>query len=136
VPGRTSSGMTSRLLAPGLALCALAADAAGIRGLAAWLVLAAVVAAAASAFTGVSGALAGEETRLTAVTALAALVLLVLGSAVRSQALVGSEVPALAVSTVVAALVCYALPGLVWLLEPLRSLGPRTAARTPRASRA
>jgi hypothetical protein len=38
------------------------------------------------------------------------------------------------VSTVVMALLCYALPAFAWVLEPLRPV--RTARQTPRASRA
>ena len=125
--------MGSRLLAPGLALAALVSDAAGVHGLAFWLVLVALPAAAATAFVGVSDALAGEGA-LRGVTASLALVLLVLGSAVREGAPQGASVPTLAVSTIVMALICYTLPGLLWLLEPLRSV--RTARPTPRASRA
>jgi hypothetical protein len=125
--------MGSRMLAPGVALSALLADAAGLHGTALWLVLLALPAAAASSFVGVSDALAGEGA-LRGVTASLALVLLVLGSAVREGAPRGGGVPTLAISAVVAALVCYAVPGVVWLLEPLRSV--RTARPSPRASRA
>lgn len=123
---RTFVGMGSRMLAPGVALSALLADAAGLHGTALWLVLLALPAAAASSFVGVSDALAGEGT-LRGVTASLALVLLVLGSAVREGAPRGGAVPALAISAVVAALVCYAIPGVAWLLEPLR---PARIART------
>lgn len=123
---RTFLGMGSRMLAPGVALSALLADAAGLHGTALWLVLLALPAAAASSFVGVSDALAGEGT-LRGVTASLALVLLVLGSAVREGAPRGGAVPALAISAVVAALVCYAIPGVAWLLEPLR---PARIART------
>jgi hypothetical protein len=126
--------MRPRLLASGIALAAILSDAGGVHGLAFWLVLAAVPAAAWVSFLGLSDALAGDARWLPAVSGTIALLLLVLGSAVRESAAHGSAVPALAVSTVVAALVCYALPGFVWLLEPLRSL--RTAAPRPRASRA
>lgn len=126
--------MHSRLLAPGIVLAAVMADAGGVHGLAFWLVLAALPAAAALSFSGIGASLAGEGGWLRANTATIALVLIVLGSAVRESAPQGSAVPALAVSTLVAALVCYALPGVLWLLEPLRSL--RTAAPRPRASRA
>jgi hypothetical protein len=123
--------MRLRLLASGMALGAILCDAGGVHGLASWLVLLAIPTAAWVSFLGVSDALAGEGRRLPAITATAALVLFVLGSAVRESAVQGGRVPALAVSTVVAALICYALPGLVWLLEPLRMAAPR-----PRASRA
>jgi hypothetical protein len=125
--------MGSRLLAPGLALGALLADAGGVHGLAFWLVLFAVPAAAAAAFVGVSDALTGIGA-LRGVTASLALVLLVLGSAVREGAPRGASVPTLAVSSVVLALVCYGIPALAWLLEPMRPV--RTARPTPRASRA
>lgn len=131
--GRTFFGMGSRLLAPCIALAALLGDIAGVHGLAYWLVLAALPAAAAGAFVGISDALAGQGA-LGGVTASLALVLLVAGSAVREGAPQGASVPALAVSTIVTALICYSLPGFLWVLEPLRSV--RTARPTPRASRA
>jgi hypothetical protein len=112
--------MATRLLAPGLALTALLADTAGLHGLAFWLVLLALPAAAAVAFVGISDALAGSGPRLFGWTATAALVLLVLGSAVREGAPRGAAVPTPAVSAIVMALVCYGLPALAWLLEPLR----------------
>ncbi|HXR12621.1 MAG TPA: hypothetical protein VN770_10015 [Gaiellaceae bacterium] len=118
--------MQTRLLPPGLALTAVLADAGGLHGLAFWLVLLALPAAAAAAFVGVSDALDGRGAWLDGGTALGALTLLVLGSAVREAAARGASVPALAVSAAVAALVLYALPGLAWLLEPLR---PRPRAR-------
>lgn len=119
--------MAIRLLAPGLALTALLADAAGLHGLALWLVLLALPAAAAVAFVGISDALAGSGASLAAWTATAALAVLVLGSAVREAAARGSAVPTLAVTALVAALVLYAVPVLAWLLEPLR---PRPRVRT------
>ncbi len=125
--------MGSRLLAPGIASAALLADVAGVHGLAFWFVLAALPAAAAFAFVAISDALAGEGA-VRGLTASLALVLLVLGSAVRENAPRGGHVPALAVSSVVMALLCYGIPGLLWVLEPLRSV--RTARPTPRASRA
>jgi hypothetical protein len=125
--------MGSRLLAPGLALGALLADAVGLHGIALWLVLLALPAAAAASFTGISDGLAGKGT-LAGVTASLALVLLVLGSAVREAAPRGGPVPTPAISAVVAALLCYSVPGILWLLEPLRPV--RTARPSPRASRA
>jgi len=126
--------MGSRLLAPGIALSALLADAAGLHGIALWLVLLALPAAAAAAFAGLGDMLAEDGPRLVGATATLALALIVLGSAVRENAPRGGAVPALAVSAVVAALICYTIPGVAWLLEPL--LPVRTATRTPRASRA
>jgi hypothetical protein len=125
--------MATRLLAPSLALTALLADAAGLHGLAFWLVLLALPVAAAVAFVGISDTLAGSGPVLFGWTATAALVLLVLGSAVREAAPRGAAVPTLAVSATVMALVCYGLPALAWLLEPLR---PRPRARTATAVRA
>jgi hypothetical protein len=124
--------MASRLAPPALALATVVADGVGLHGLAFWIVLLALPAAAAAAFTGVSDALDGAGW-LRGSTATFALVLLVLGSTVREGAPRGAAVPALAVSAVVMALVCYGIPALVWLLEPLR---PRTGSPLPRASRA
>jgi hypothetical protein len=124
--------MASRLAPPALALAAVLADGAGLHGFAFWIVLVTLPAAAAAAFTGVSDALDGGGW-LRGSTATAALVLLVLGSTVREGAPRGAAVPALAVSAVVMALVCYGIPALAWLLEPLR---PRTGSSLPRASRA
>ena len=118
--------MGSRLLAPGIALGALLADAVGIHGIALWLVLLALPPAAAASFTGISDALAGEGA-LAGVTASLALVLIVLGSAVREAAPRGGSVPTSAISAVVAALICYAIPLVAWVLQPLR------LTRTPRA---
>jgi hypothetical protein len=126
--------MSSRLLAPGIALAAVLADAAGVPQLAFWLVLLALPAAAAAAFVDLSDVLGGEGRWLRASTSTFALVLLVVGSAVRESAPRGSSVPVLAVSTVVMALLCYALPAFAWVLEPLKSV--RMARPTPRASRA
>lgn len=126
--------MRQRLLASGLALGAVLADTGGTHGLALWLVLVAVPVAAWASFAALGEALAGEARWLPAVCTTFALVLLVTGSAARESAAQGGAVPALAVSTAVAALVCYAVPGFLWLLEPLRSL--RAAAPPPRASRA
>lgn len=126
--------MGSRLLAPGLALAALLGDVAGVHGLAFWLVLAALPAAAAAAFVGISDALAGHGA-LGGVTASVALVLLVAGSAVRESAPVGASVPALAISTIVMALICYSLPVLLWVLQPvtLRPQGVRHQSFEPQA---
>jgi hypothetical protein len=118
--------MGSRLLAPGIALGALLADAVGLHGIALWLVLLALPAAAAASFTGISDGLAGKGA-LAGVTASLALVLVVLGSAVREAAPRGGPVPTSAISAVVAALICYAIPLVAWVLQPLR------LTRTPRA---
>ena len=121
--------MGPRLTAPGVALAALLADAAGLHGLAGWLVLLAVPAACAASFVGVSDALAGLGV-LRGVTASLALVLLVVGSAVREHAARGGSIPAVAVSTIVAALICYAIPIFAWILQPgaLRTAAPKRRA--------
>jgi hypothetical protein len=124
--------MATRLLAPGLALTALLADAAGLHGLALWLVLLALPAAAAVAFVGISDALAGGGSWLAGWTATTALVFLVVGSTVRDGAPRGAAVPTLAVTAVVGALALYAVPAFAWLLEPLRPK-TRTRATTVRA---
>src|SRR3954449_2724573 len=135
--------MGSRLLPLSLALGAFTADAAGFHHIASYLVLLAVVGASAAAFVGVGEWLAGEGGPASAGGASAAafvgvgewlegkgglvragsttlaLVLLLLGSAVRSVAPEGAHVPVLAVSTLVLAGLVYALPLLVWLVEPV-----------------
>src|SRR5438067_7130016 len=121
--------MSSRLVAPGLALAAILADASGAHGLASWLVLLALPAAAAAAFVDLSDVLGGEGRWLRASTSILALVLLVGGSAVREGAPRGASVPALAVSTIVMALICYAVPALMWILRPVR-LRPSGVSRT------
>ena len=118
--------MGSRLLPPALAVCALLADAGGVHGLAGWLVLIALPCAAGAAFVGVSDLLEGKS-RLPGITASAALALLVLASTVRDHAPRGAHVPTLAVTALVAAVIVYAIPALVWVLEPLRT--PRAVAR-------
>jgi hypothetical protein len=112
--------MGSRLLPLALAAGALLADALGLHRGASYLVLFAVVAAAAAAFVGVADVLEGKPARLRAIGASSALALLVLGAAARATAPVDASVPALAASTLVAALVVYALPVVGWVLEPLR----------------
>jgi hypothetical protein len=128
VRARTFFVMGSRLLAPGLALAALLADAGGVHGLASWLVLLAVPAAAAAAFVGISDALEGLGA-VRAVTASLALVLLVVGSAVREGAPRGGPVPTIAISAMVMVLLCYGIPGLLWVLQPVR-LRPAVRARS------
>jgi hypothetical protein len=112
--------MGSRLLPLALAAGALLADGLGLHRGASYLVLLAVVAAAAAAFVAVADVLEGKPARLRATGAAGALALLVLGAAARATAPVGASVPALAASTLVAALVVYSLPLLGWVLEPLR----------------
>ncbi len=124
--------MGSRLLPLSLATGALLADATGLHHIAFYLVLLAVVGAAAAAFVGVGDLLEGTGSLVRAGTTGLALTLLVLGSAVRANATVGGHVPAVAVSTVVAAVLVYALPVLGWLLEPLAPK-PARPVRVPLA---
>jgi hypothetical protein len=118
--------MGSRLLPFLLALGALVAGAAGGNRVAFYLVLLTIPAAAAACFVAVSDALEGRAARLRAASTSVALALLVIGSTVRSSAPRGGHVPAFAVSTLVAAMIIYSLPALLWVLEPLR-LRPRPA---------
>jgi hypothetical protein len=112
--------MGSRLLPLVLVACALLGDAIGLHRGASYLVLLAVVAAAAAAFVGVADVMEGKDAWLRAIGASGALAILLLGAAVRAGAAAGTGVPALAVSTLVAALVVYSLPAIGWLVEPLR----------------
>jgi hypothetical protein len=125
--------MGSRLLPLALALGALAADGLGLHQLASLGVLLAVVGAAAAAFVGVARLLAGEGTLLQAGTATVALCLLVAGSVVRAGSPLGGRVPTLAVSTLVLAALVYALPSLVWVLEPVLASRPRLGRMRPAA---
>jgi hypothetical protein len=110
--------MGSRLLPVSLAVGALLADALGVHRIAYYLVLLTVVGAAAAAFVGVGDVLEGKGGLLRAATTVLALALVLLGSAVRADAAAGHGVPVLAVSALVAALACYALPVAAWLVRP------------------
>ena len=112
--------MGSRLLPLALAAGALLADGAGLHRIASYLVLLTVVAAAGAAFVAVADVMEGKNAWLRAFGTGGALALLLLGSAVRATAPEGAAVPALAVSTLVAALVVYSLPLVGWLVQPLR----------------
>jgi hypothetical protein len=116
----------SRLLPPALAVCALLADAGGLHGLAGWLVLIALPCAAGAAFVGISDLLEGKG-RLVGVSSSVALALLVLASTVRDHAPRGAHVPTLAVTALVATVIVYAVPALIWVLEPLHA--PRSVTR-------
>jgi hypothetical protein len=122
--------MGSRLLPVALTLSALLADAGGAHRVALYLVLLAIPGAAAAAFLGAGDMIVGKPARLRGVSACIALTLLVVGSAVRENAPTGGHVPALALSTIVGALLCYLLPAVVWVLEPL---APRPAPVPARA---
>ena len=112
--------MGSRLLPLVLATAALAAGASGLEGLALWLGLLTVPTAAAAAFVAVSDALEGRPARLRAFTSGFALGLVVLASAVRENAATGASVSPLATWALALALVAYAVPAVVWVLEPVR----------------
>jgi hypothetical protein len=124
--------MGSRILPLMLAIAALAAGGAGADGAAAVLVLIAIPCAAAAAFVAISDVLEGRPEKLRAVTTALALALMVIGSTVRTSAPLGGAVPALAVSTLVAAVVLYGLPAFVWVLEPL--VRPRHSAQRVRVA--
>jgi hypothetical protein len=98
-------------------VAALLADVSGTHGLAGWLVLIALPCAAGAAFVGISDLLEGKG-RLPGISSAAALALVVLGSTVREHAARGGHVPTLAVTALVAAVAAYALPALVWVLDP------------------
>jgi hypothetical protein len=127
--------MGSRLLPLSLAIGALTADATGLHHIAFYLVLLAVVGAAAAAFVGVGDFLEGTGGLVRAATTGLALALLVLGSAVRANAAVGSHLPTVAVSAVVASVIVYALPLLGWLFEPLTPRPARRPVRVPLVER-
>jgi hypothetical protein len=120
----------SRLLPLVLATAALAAGAGGIGGLALWLGLLAVPAAAAAAFVAVSDVLEGRPALLRAVTCGVALGLVVLASAARTNAPIGASASPLASWALVLALFVYAVPSVVWILEPVRV--PRRTQRRRR----
>jgi|SRR5665213_2250117 len=126
--------MGSRLLPLALAAGTLSADGLGFHRAASYLVLFTIVAAAAAAFVGTADVLEGKNAWLRAIATGGALALLVLGAAVRANAAVGAAVPALAVSTLVAAVVFYSLPVVGWLVEPLRPRRrePRRVSETRR----
>ncbi len=121
--------MGSRLLPLALAAGALLAGGIGLHRAASYLVLLAVVAAAAAAFVAIADVMEGKDAWLRAAATTGALALLLLGAAARANASEGAGVPALAASTLVAALLVYSLPLVGWLVEPLR-LRRRAPVRT------
>ena len=112
--------MGSRLLPLVLATAALAAGATGLGGLALWLGLLAVPAAASSAFVAVSDTLEGRPALLRAVTSCLALALVVVASAARQNPAIGHASSPLATWGLLFALLAYAVPLVVWVVEPLR----------------
>jgi hypothetical protein len=129
--------MGSRLLPLGLVIAALAAGAADLRQLALYLGLLAVPPAAGAAFVAISDALEGRPALLRACTNGLALTLVVVASAVRENAAHGAAVPPLAAYALVAALLAYLVPTVLWVLEPIRlPVGPRAVGARSSASRA
>jgi len=124
----------SRLLPLTLVTAALAAAALGLGGLALWLGLLAVPAAAAVAFVAISDLLEGKTTFLFAATSTLALAFVVIGCAVRSNAVAGTAAPPLATWALVAALLAYSVPAVVWMLEPVKvtRTKPERRRRRPR----
>jgi uncharacterized membrane protein len=123
--------MGSRLLPVSIALAALAAAAVGLQQIALYLGLLAVPAAAAAAFVSICDVLESRPARLRAFTCSFSLVLLVAASADRFGAPRGAATPRFATFAIVAALLVYALPLVVGVLEPLvvRPRGKRAALR-------
>ena len=110
--------MGSRVLPFTVVLLALLAQAGRLDGAALYLGLLAVPAAAATAFVAISDVLEERPALLRASTGSLALLFVVVASAVRESAPQGAGVPTLAVSALVGALVVYALPVVIWVLEP------------------
>jgi hypothetical protein len=123
----------SRLLPLALATAALAVAAIGFDGFALWLGLLAVPAAAAAAFVAVSDTLEGRPALLQAVTSGVALVFVVVASAARENAPTGAGASPLATWGLVLAVLAYAVPLVVWVLEPMRV--PRRTRRPQRRLR-
>jgi hypothetical protein len=119
--------MGSRLLPVALATVALLADATGLHHIAYYLVLLTVVGAAAAAFVGVGDVLEGKGGHVRAASTVLALALLLVGSADRAVAPAGGHVPALAISSLLAAILVYALPLVRLLVGPVRVSRPRVA---------
>jgi uncharacterized membrane protein len=110
--------MGSRVLPVSLALATLASGALGLQQIALLLGFVAVPAAAAAAFVAISDMLESRPARLRALTCGFSLVLLVAASADRYGAPTGAPTPRFATLAIVAALLVYAVPLVVWVLEP------------------
>jgi hypothetical protein len=123
--------MGSRLMPVSLALATLAAGALGLKQFALLLGFVAVPAAAAAAFVAISDVLESRPARLRAFTCAFSLVLLVAASADRYGAPRGAPTPRFATLAIVAALVAYAVPLVVWVLEPFL-VRPRQKRSRPR----
>jgi hypothetical protein len=123
--------MGSRLLPVSLVLAALAAAAIGLEQIALLLGFLAVPAAAAAAFVAVCDVLDDRPAWLRTVTSAFSLVLVVAASADRYGAPRGAAAPHFATFALVAALLAYAVPLVLWVLEPLavRPRAKRSALR-------
>jgi len=121
--------MGSRLLPFCLVLAALLAQAGGLGGAALYLGLLAVPVAAAAAFVAISDVLDERPALIRASTSSLALLFVVVSSAVRENAARGAGVPALATSALVGALIVYAVPVVIWVLEPYALPRARASAR-------
>jgi hypothetical protein len=110
--------MGSRLLPLCLVLGAMLADTGGAHRLGGWLVLAAIPCAAAAAIVAIGDLLEAHPAWIRTTTSIGALVLLLLGSAVREGAPAEAAIPALAISAVVGAAILYAVPVVLWVLQP------------------
>jgi hypothetical protein len=123
--------MGSRLLPLSLVLGVVLTDLVGAHQLAALVLLVAIPCAAGAAFVAVSDLLEGRPALVRTVTTIGALVCCLLASAVRHGAPAGAAVPALALSAVVAAVVLYAIPVVLWVLQPvsLRPAAPHAGVR-------
>jgi len=110
----------SRLLPLVLATAALAAGSGGLGTLALWLGLLTVLAAAAAAFAAVSDVMEGHPSHLRAVTSSLALTLAVVASAARANAPTAAAASPIATWGLFLALLAYAVPLVVWVLQPAR----------------
>jgi len=125
--------MGSRLLPLSLVLGAAPADVAGAHQLAGLVLLVAIPCAAGAAFGAVCDLLVGRPALVRTVTTVGALGCCLVGSAVRHGAPTGAAGPARALSAGVAAVVLYAIPVLLWVLQPvpLRPAAPRAVSTGP-----
>ena len=124
--------MGSRLLPLSLVLGVVLADLAGAHPLAGLVLLIAIPCAAGAAVVAVSDLLEGRPAVVRTFTTVGALVCCIVGSAVRHGAPAGAAVPALALSAVVAAAILYAVPVVLWVLQPV-SLRPAHRQPVPTA---
>ena len=106
-----------------LAITALVAEGTGLGGLALYVVLVTVPAAAAAAFVAISDVLDERPALIRATTSSLALLFVVVSSAVREGAAQGAGIPPLATYALVAAVLAYVRPAVLWVLEPVARPG-------------